>query len=385
MADSSVVFLRLIESVYNAMSNESNSSKKKQNITITDVARASGLSCATVSRVLSGYEFVRETTRHRVMEAVEQLGYVANLSARRLAGGHSRIIGLLVPNLDNSYVGTIAQGIDQALSLTNYDPVLYTTHRHPGKETYYVNTIANGLTEGLLLVAPQVPATYLDMLRERDFPYVLIDQADDTENSSVVESTNFQGAYEATLYLNELGHTRIAFITGALAIRSAAERLRGYKTALIDCGLPFREALVVEGNYQQQNGYETTKSLLQNTYPPPTAIFASNDLSAFGAMDAVRECGFNIPEDISIIGFDDIPQASLVYPKLTTVRQPLEQMGQVAVKMLLERIKVRSSLPNRVTLPTQLIIRDSCGPVQTQRGEPRTALKERGGSLLPID
>jgi LacI family transcriptional regulator len=350
------------------MNNGRNPPKKRRGVTIMDVARASGVSYATVSRVLSGYEFVRESTRNRVMEAVKHLGYVANLQARSLAGGRSRIIGLLVPNLDNSYVGTITRGIDQELERANYDLMLYTSHRHPGNESFYVSAIANGLTEGLLLVAPLVPTTYLDALRAQNYPYVLIDQADTTENSSVVEATNWQGAYEATRYLSQLDHTRIAFITGALAVRSAVERLRGYKAALADCNIPVREELVVEGDYQQQTGYETTKCLLQSVCPPPTAIFAANDLSAFGAMDAARECGLRIPDDISIIGFDDIPQASLVYPKLTTVRQPLEQMGRVAVKMLLERIEDRSRPPQRVTLATQLVIRDSCGPYQTERG-----------------
>ncbi len=333
-----------------------------------DVARASGVSYATVSRVLSGYEFVRESTRSRVMQAVEHLGYVANLQARSLAGGRSRIIGLLVPNLDNSYVGTITRGIDQALEHANYNLVLYTSHRHPSTESFYVSAIANGLTEGLLLLAPLVPTTYLDALREQSFPYVLIDQADTTENSSIVDATNWQGAYEATRYLGQLGHTRIAFITGALAVQSAVDRLQGYKEALADCDIPVRKESIIEGDYQQQTGYEITKSLLQSLTPPPTAIFASNDLSAFGAMDAVRECGLRIPDDISIIGFDDVPQASLVYPKLTTVRQPLEQMGQVAVKILLERIEDRSRPPQRVTLATQLVIRDSCGPYPAERG-----------------
>lgn len=350
------------------MDNESSTLKKRRGVTVMDVARASGVSCATVSRVLSGYEFVRESTRTRVMEAVEHLGYIANLQARSLAGGRSLIIGLVVPNLDNGYVGTIALGIDQVLERTNYDLILYTSHRHPGKESLYVRAIANGLTDGLLLIAPQVPATYLDALREQNFPYVLIDQADTTENSSVVESSNWQGAYEATRYLIQLGHTRIAFITGTLAIRSAVDRLRGYKAALTDSDIPVRNELVIEGDYQQQTGYETTKSLLQSVDPLPTAIFASNDLTAFGAMDAARECGLCIPDDISIIGFDDIPQAALVYPKLTTVRQPLEQMGQVAVKMLLERIEDRSRPPQQVSLETQLVIRDSCGPYQTLRG-----------------
>ncbi len=270
------------------MNIEGNASKKRRRVTIDDVARASGVSCSTVSRVLSGYEFVRETTRSRVMEAVEQLGFVANLQARSLASGHSRIIGLLVPNLDNSYVGTIAQGIDQELTNANYDLMLYTSHRHPGKESLYVSAIANGLTEGLLLVTPLVPMAYLDALHEQDLPYVLIDQADPTESSSVVEANNWQGAYEATRYLSQLGHTQIAFITGALQVRSAVNRLQGYQAALSDCGIPFREELVVEGDFQQQTGYEIAKRLLQSIDPPPTAIFASNDLSAFGAMEIGR-------------------------------------------------------------------------------------------------
>lgn len=332
-----------------------------------DVARASGVSCATVSRVLSGYEFVRETTRNRVMEAVEHLGYIANLQARSLAGGRSQIIGLLVPNLDNAYVGTVTQGIDQELARANYDVILYTSHRHPGKESFYVSAIANGLTAGLLLVAPLVPTTYLDALREQNFPYVLIDQADATENSNVVDATNYQGAYEATHYLIQLGHTRIAFITGSPTVRSAVDRLRGYKTALADHDIPFREELVIEGDYQQQTGYESTKALLKSVSPAPTAIFASNDLSAFGAMDAAREYGFHIPYDISIIGFDDIPQAALVYPKLTTVHQPLGQMGRVSVKLLMEQIENPDNPPRCVTLPTKLIIRDTCAACTSQK------------------
>ncbi len=362
----SVVFLIVFCKRLQFMTNKNNSSLKRHGVTIMDVARTSGVSYSTVSRVLSGYEFVKESTYNRVMEAVERLGYVANLQARSLAGGRSRIIGLLVPNLDNSYIGTIMSGIDQELVRANYELMLYTTHRRAGKESLYVKTIANGLTEGLLLIAPVVPTTYLEALREQNFPYVLIDQADSTESSSVVESTNWQGAYEATCYLVGLGHTRIAFITGASVVRSAGDRLRGYQAALADSNIPLKAELIVEGDFQQRSGYEATKRLLQNADPLPTAIFASNDLSAFGAMDAARESGLRIPDDISIVGFDDTPQASLVYPKLTTVRQPLEQMGRVAVKMLLEQIEDRSHPPQRVTLATELIIRDSCGPNQPQ-------------------
>jgi LacI family transcriptional regulator len=374
--DISIVFFNSFCKRLQFMNNKNNSSPKKRGVTIMDVARASGVSYSTVSRVVSGYEFVKESTYNRVMEAVQQLGYVVNLPARSLAGGRSKIIGLLVPNLDNTYVGTIARGIDQELVRANYDLMLYTTHRHPDKESLYVNAIANGLTEGLLLVVPLVPTTYLDALREQNFPYVLIDQTDTTESSSVVDATNWQGAYDATSYLIQLGHTRIAFVTGALAIRSAVDRLQGYKAALVDYNIPVREELVVESDYQQRISYEATKDLLQSVDPPPTAIFASNDLSAFGAMDAAREHGLRIPDDISIIGFDDIPQASLVYPKLTTVRQPLEQMGRVAVKMLLEQIEDRSRPPQHITLTTELVIRDSCAPSQPQRIEHKKQVRE---------
>src|SRR5579864_668542 len=160
------------------MVNMSNSAKKRRSVTIMDVAQASGVSEATVSRVLSGYEFVKDSTRNRVMEAVEYLGYVANLPARSLAGGRSQVIGVLVPNLDNSYVGTIMRGIDQELERANCDLMLYTSHRHPDKESFYAKAIANGLTEGILLLAPLFQTPYLDALREQDFPYVVIDQAD---------------------------------------------------------------------------------------------------------------------------------------------------------------------------------------------------------------
>lgn len=346
------------------MNKQGKPKKKKNGVTIVEVARTSGVSYSTVSRVLSGYEFVKEATRNRVMEAVEQLGYVANLQARSLAGGRSRIIGMLVPNLDNGYVGTIMRGIDQELERAKYDLILYTSHRHPGNESVYVRAITNGMTEGLLLIAPLVPTSYVNDLRARNFPYVLIDQADRTEDSSVVEATNWQGAYDATRYLSQLGHTQIAFIAGALAISSAVDRLHGYKAAMADCGIPIREEWIIEGDFQQQTGYETAKRLLQSTDPRPTAILASNDLSAFGAMDAARECGLRIPDDISIIGFDDIPQSSVIYPKLTTIRQPLEQMGQVAARMLLAQIEDPGQTPQRVALPTQLVIRDSCGQYQ---------------------
>ena len=336
---------------------------KARSITIFDVAQASGVSYSTVSRVLNGFEFVKADTRARVLEAAEQLGYIANIQARSLAGGKSKIIGVLVPSLDNAYISAVCQGIDKELVHAGYDLMLYTTHRKQGKEAQYAHAIAGGLTDGLLLMVPlidsdRLEASYLDVLQKKNFPYVLIDQTDAAGKSTVVDSDNWQGAFDATQYLIDLGHKRIGFSTGMMAINAARERLGGYKAALKANNIAVKKSLIVEGSFAYEGGYRATEKLLKLN-KKPTAIFASNDLSAFGVMDAVRDKGLSIPEDISVVGFDDIPQASITYPKLTTVKQPLEQMGREAVKLLLDQIETPKK-PSRVTLATTLIKRDSC-------------------------
>ncbi len=337
---------------------------KQKQITIFDVARASGVSYSTVSRVLNDFAFVKPSTRQKVLSTASQLGYVANLQARSLAGGKSNLIGLLVPNLDNAYVNVLSQSIDEALSNAGYDLMVYTTHRKKGKEAQFVNTLIGGLSDGLLLMVPVIEdetseSSYLELLRQRQFPYVLIGQIDEQKKSTVVDSSNWQGSYEATRYLLELGHKKIAFITGFMAIHSARERLAGYKAALHEAAIGIDERLIVEGDFQVQGGYKATLRLLELS-PRPTAIFASNDVSAFGAMDALRFAGLDVPKDMSVIGFDDVPQASTTYPKLTTVRQPLSEMGRLAVKLLLEQIEQPSRVTQHITLETQLVKRDSC-------------------------
>lgn len=337
--------------------------KKSSAPTIYDVAREAGVSYSTVSRALTGYEFVKPSTREKVLRAAEKLGYVPNQQARGLAGGRSNLIGVLVPALSNDYVGEILRGIDEELTKSDYNLILYTTHRHNGKEAAYVATILNGAAEGLLLVVPMISNSYLDALREQDFPYVLIDRSDGADQSSAVISTNWQGAYEATQYLIELGHRRIGFIAGLPGLNSATERWEGYAAALSAHGIPMDSQLVAQGAFREKIGYSAAESLL--ALPElPTAIFASNDLSALGAISAIRQRGLRIPEDISVIGFDDIPQASLIYPRLTTIRQPLDQMGREAVTLLLEQIENPTLKKRQVTLETQLIVRDSCCPPQ---------------------
>jgi len=335
--------------------------QSSQKITIYDIARESGVSYSTVSRVLNGFEFVKDTTREKVLEAAERLGYVANLQARSLASGKSNVVGLLVPKIDNSYVTEIAAGIDDELASVNLNMILYTTHRHTGKENDYVRSIAGGMTDGLLLLVPLASNVYLQTLHERQFPHVLIDQHDPSGISSEIMAENLDGAFKATEYLIHLGHRRIAFIAGLTQLYSTHERHAGYKAALEQYGIPYMSELILQGDFYELEAYRVTKELLEMP-DRPTAIFASNDLAAIGAMNALRDLKISVPEDMSLIGFDDISQAAFTNPRLTTIRQPLDQMGRKSVELLVEQIQNPERPTRRIRLATELIIRDSCQP-----------------------
>lgn len=329
-----------------------------QDITIFDVAREANVSYSTVSRVINN-KGVRADKRERVLRAMSELGYVANLQARSLAGGKSNIIGLLVHSLTVEYFGEIARGVDEELAALQYDLMLYTTHRRKGRESAYVTRLTRNLVDGLLLVLPRNAETYLETLRHRRFPHVLVDhQGVDFEVPSV-GATNWQGGYDGTRYLIELGHRRIGFITGDMTMGCARDRLAGYQQALTDADIPVNPSLIQEGDFLQPQAFICANALL-DLEQPPTAIFASNDVSAFGTMEAVRTRGLRIPEDVSILGFDDTPQAAQVHPALTTVRQPLAEMGRTATQLLFTYINEPDAPIKRVELPTRLVIRQSC-------------------------
>lgn len=336
-------------------------------VTIVDVAAEAGVSFGTVSRVINNDVHVRPATRQRVLEAMERLGFVANRQARSLAGGRTNTIGLLVPDLGTGYIGEIIRGIDAELTLQGLDLILYTTHRTASKEASYVANLATGMVDGLLLVLPRNPADYVGTLTQRNFPFVLIDHQGIGPDCPAVGATNWQGSYDATEYLIRLGHRRIGFITGSMDLGCAQDRLAGYRAALRTNHIPESPELIFEGTFFQPDGYAGALTFL-DLAEPPTAIFASNDVMAMGAMDAIRNRGLRVPEDISVLGFDDIPQASLVRPALTTVQQPLEKMGRVAAQMLLDLLQNPEKKIERIELPTKLVIRESCQPPRGSMG-----------------
>jgi LacI family transcriptional regulator len=328
-------------------------------ITIIEVAAEAGVSFGTVSRVINNDVHVRKETRERVQKAMDKLGFVANRQARSLAGGKSDSIGVLVPDLGTGYIGEIIRGIDAELSLTDLDMILYTTHRTASKEANYVANLARGMVDGLLLVLPRRPGDFIDSLTHQNMPFVLIDHQGTGGECPAVGAANWQGGYNATEYLIKLGHQRIGFITGWMDLGCALDRLDGYRSALRTYHIPTAPELIYEGTFFQPDGYAGASALLELPQPP-TAIFASNDVMAMGAMDAVRNRGLRVPDDVSVIGFDDIPQAAMIRPALTTISQPLEKMGRVATQMLLDLLRHPEKEANRIELPTQLIVRDSC-------------------------
>jgi LacI family transcriptional regulator len=335
------------------------SRKSFQEVTIVDVARAADVSHATVSRVINNKGNVRPKTRARVLKAMEELGYHANRQARSLRTGRSQMIGLLARDLGTGYIGQIMVGIDAEIAETEYELLLFTTH-HKSRAPEYVANLVGGMADGLLLVLPYKIEAYGELLNQRRFPHVLIDYEGVTMGPAI-SADNRQGAYAGATYLLDLGHRRVGFITGDLTLGSGRSRLLGYRQALSDRGIAEDPVLVVEGDYQQPAGYAGARALLRLP-EPPTAIFASNDVMAFGAMEAIREAGLRIPGDISVLGFDDIPQAAGVSPTLTTIRQPLEQMGHRAVQMLMAYIEDPARPYEYCELPTELVIRASCAP-----------------------
>ena len=337
---------------------------RPNNVTIVDVAREANVSYSTVSRVVNNFPYIKPETRERVEAAMMKLGYVANLKARSLAGGRSQIVGMLIYELDTSYHVEIVKGVDAEIANSGYDLMLSTTHKRKGKESTYVTQLTQGMADGLLIVLPRNLEAYKGDLDQKRFPYVLIDHPG--LGCNTVLTANWQGAYDATKYLIELGHRRIGFVMGLIEIASAQDRLAGYQTALRDYGLWVDPELICKGDFLEQSGYEAVLKFLALAQPP-TAVFASSDMCAFGVMKGVQEAGWRVPEDISVVGFDDIPEASYMRPRLTTVRQPLRRMGQVATRILIEHIEDPTLPISQIEFPTELIIRESClAPTESQ-------------------
>jgi LacI family transcriptional regulator len=324
-------------------------------VTIAQVAAAAGVSAMTVSNALNGRPGASETTRQRIVETAARLGYVPNLAARGLRGGRTGLIGVLALDLTSQYALEIVRGIADELAAVELELLISATYQDAGREKDRVAFMTSGHVDGVLLIAPALePATVKTL---RAVPTVVIDPRRLDLPLPRVTVTNYQGTRDSTQHIIDLGHREIAYIGGDPDFESSAERYRGYRDAMRLAGLPVDRRLVREADYSYDGGRRAATSLLKRHQP--TAIVAAADLLALAAIDTARSLEMSVPHDLSIVGFDDLPQAAQSFPGLTTVRQPLHDMGATAVRMLLTRLESGRALTDHMKLPTSLVVRNS--------------------------
>jgi LacI family transcriptional regulator len=346
--------------------------------TIDDIARLAGVSKTTVSRVLNHKPDVDPATRQRILQIVEEQRYVPNMTAAGLAGGHSRLIGMLVPSFTWPNIPDLMRGIAEVIEQTPYELVLYSineTNTAQNRDEVINRIFATRLTAGLLAIFPGQPVSQsITRLYNQGFPVAVIDDQV-MQTIPWVSADNLTGAYLAVRHLVQLGHRRIAHIQGPAEYLVSQDRYNGYYRALLEGGIFPDPELVLQGDFMPLSGRACAERLFN--LPPekrPTAIFAATDQMAYGVLSAAEACGLSIPQDIALVGFDDDESSVHIRPPLTTVRQPSYEMGQRGIELLLSMLRSahererestegapRESTPARIVLPTHLVIRASCG------------------------
>jgi LacI family transcriptional regulator len=330
--------------------------------TIQDVADLAGVSIATVSRVLNGHPDVSAGTREIVLRVVREHGFSKNRAAGALSGGRTSLIGVAVPEVESTYFAGILSGAAEALYERDMRVVLCPTHHEHEREVVLLDRLMHGTTDGALLVLPYEEEDELQTLLNHGYPFVVVEPRTVLgEGIPCVTATHYAGAVLATRHLLELGHRRIGAILGPDDRLASQERLNGFRGTLATAGISPDPGLEIGSNFKFEGG-EAAAARLFDLPEPPTAIFAFNDEVAIGAMIAARARGLRIPEDISIIGFDDALPARLATPPLTTVRQPLAELGRTAVSLLRRLINKQRVEVSRIELHTKLILRESTGP-----------------------
>ncbi len=329
--------------------------------TLIEVAKLAGVSRTTVSRVINGHPSVRPEVRERVWRIVRQVGYQPHAAARSLVTKRSNVIGLLFPRtvtalFTDQFFPLLMRGIADVCNLHGWRLMLSLFTQDRDQDALYRQVLRSSSLDGVIVATTPREDPLIPRLIHDGLPFVVIGRHPD-ELVSYVDSDNLAGSRAIVEHLVALGHQRIATITGPLDVLLGYDRLEGYKRALRAHGLPHDPALVVQGNFTEASGRAGMELLLPQQ---PTAVFAASDMMAIGAIKVIKEAGLRVPQDISVVGFDDLPVASIVEPALTTVRQPINELGRVAAETLLSLIHDKQA-PQHIVLPTELIIRASCG------------------------
>lgn len=324
-------------------------------VTITDVARQAGVSVATVSKVINGRYGVASGTSARVQHVISELGYESSLVARSLRSHRTGVIGILVADFE-PFSAEILKGVATGLSGTEFELLAYSGPGVGGDtagwEHRSLSRLSGTLIDGAILVTPTVTSP------DAGIPVVAIDPHAGPAGFSTVDSDNLTGGRQATEHLLSLGHRRIALLGGRRDLESSRLREEGYRQALEAAGIAIDPELIRSGDYLRVGARNPVRFLL-SLPEPPTAIFAANDLSAIGAMETAAELGLRVPDDLSVIGFDDVPEAAGAVPPLTTIRQDLQRMGELGVRLLITLLEGKTPDEEHVRLATRLVVRSS--------------------------
>lgn len=330
--------------------------------TISHVAAKAGVSTATVSRVLAGTTRVSEALHGKVTRAARELDYRPNRIARNLRVRATRTIGVVIPDILNPFFTSVVRGIEDVLQAEDYTLLLGNSDGQKEREHLYLDTLRAEGVAGILFVPTNGQEGAYRSLGGAGIPIVAIDRSPDGLAVDLVTVTNEEGAHSAVAHLAGVGWKRIALITGPAHLNVAQEREHGYRRALTEAGLTFDPALVRSADFREQGGYDAMSSLLMLP-ERPTAVFVANNLMALGALHAIGDAGLDIPRDLGIVSFDDVPWGAWLRPPLTVVDQPTYDLGASAANILLNRLGDPDRAFRKVVLQTRLIVRASCGAI----------------------
>jgi LacI family transcriptional regulator len=325
---------------------------------IREVAERAGVSITTVSHVVNQTRFVAPETEQRVRQSMRELNYRPNSLARSLRRGETKTIGLILPDSANPFFAESARLLEEVAFQKSYSLILCNSNGDLEKERLYSEVLFNKQVDGIIFMAAGDDTQSLQELIDHQLPVVVVDRILDQMNVDAVITDNRASGYMAANHLIEYGHKRIGIIRGPSNLTPSAQRVIGYQQALEEAGLPIDPALQLTGDFHSESGYVAATQFLKIS-SPPTAIFACNDLMAIGALRAINEAGLSVPADLSIIGYDDIEMASYIQPAMTTIAQPIEELAETSINLLLERIERPGLSPRRIVLQNKLIIRQS--------------------------
>lgn len=334
---------------------------------LEDIAKRAGVSRSTVSRVINNEPYVSERTRQKVLAVIEEVGYTPNPGARMLVTRRTQVIGIVIPQAlnvvfeDPYYFPLLLQGVAEAAQVRDHATLLFVSQSDEDEEQLYQRILQNRLVDGLVIASAARDSGIIKRLLDHHIPFVMVERPNTFDDQiSYVSIDNVVAAEDAINHLLKQGYRRIGHITGSLNNSDACDRVQGYKLALRSAGLKVDENLIAEGHFSTRSGYLGMQALLKQDVD---AVFAASDTTAFGALQAMQEAGIRVPEDIALMGFDDLPRALEMTPQLTTIRQPILQKGFQATDILLDILDGKIEGPKHVLLPTQLVIRASSSPL----------------------